>query len=140
MHAPALGHLVDLVRLVPSDAPLTAHPSLAEALGHAHFGVHYLAAVALGCSVFAIVNAARWTVHARSKWVRFSSSLAFFIFLLPAFTSFFAPGVTAAIFLVPRGHARSLASIPSSGNIASHFALAAVVLYGCWRIAREAEV
>ena len=54
VHAPALGHLLALVKMVPSASALGPHPSFLDVLSALHMGRRFVAGLSVGLSFYAI--------------------------------------------------------------------------------------
>jgi hypothetical protein len=134
VHAPALGHLVDITRLIPGGEGIGQHPSLITVLAATHFGRYYAAAVSVGGCAFALYYVQRWWMHSASKWLRWGSVLTNLVPMVP-FLLIHAPGVEAWLFLLSRQGER-----PALWAIGVHGLFAVGMLWSCWGIAQRLEV
>jgi hypothetical protein len=137
VHAPALGHLVEVARLIPNAAAIGDHPSLMTVLSAIHYARYYAASVSVGICFFAVYYAQRWWMQSQHKWLRVSS--VFVPALLPTLPGLLNFGL--------RDHFRwilmmnkDLSTPPSALMIGLHLLFAAVCLGSCWRIAQRVEV
>jgi len=136
VHAPALGHLVDIARLIPSATSIGDHPGLLAVLGATHFARRYAAAVSLGMCVFTLYYVARWWVHSPYKWLRVLSVFTpALISMMPALMNFSHGHMTWLMMT-----SKNPSTLPSTPNIGLHLLLVAVCLGSCWKIAQEIEV
>jgi hypothetical protein len=138
VHAPTLGHLVALIKLVPNVASLGPHPTLESLVSAAQFGRVYLAAVSVGLLSYAFFDAARWFLISPRPWLRWFAAVSmFFVWapnLLPRSWS-----IGPSIFLIAP-HGAGLTYIPSTLGIMVHLASALLLLYLAQFTLREAEL
>jgi hypothetical protein len=79
VHAPALGHLVGLLELVPAAGALGPHPTFTSLAAATHIGRFYLAGISLGLDAYAIVWSVRWLVQSPRNWIKVLGLLSVFI-------------------------------------------------------------
>jgi len=143
VHAPALAHIAADAQLIPAVASLGPHPAFFAALTASHAWRFYLAAISIGLCTYSILYAQRWLALNANKHLRLLgiASLLLFIFV-PGILSFAvfgkSPILLALVMWAPR--ASSLDFQPSILAIVLHFAFAAAVLYGSWRLVQQADL
>ena len=138
VHAPALGHLVALVEMVPSASDLGPHPSFVHVLSALHMGRRFVAGLSIGLSLYAIFVAQRWLMLDPNPRLRLLG-LSFFLLIYAPMSQLLSPRLlTAAMLWAPKG--ANLSYLPSNLGIALHFIVAATALFASWRLLRRAEL
>jgi len=144
VHAPALAHIAADMQLVPSIAALGPHPTFFQTIAAAPVYRHYLAAISVGLCAYALMSAQRWLSLSPNKNLRQLILVPFLLLIFgPLFILWTIFGDHPAIFSTlllwaPKG--ASLDYQPSILAIALHFAFAAAVLYGSWRLVQQADL
>ena len=139
VHSPALGHLLDIVRLVPSAANIGPHPSPLHVIRAAHMLRFYASAVSIGVCTYAFYFGQRWWIRSPQRSLRIAGAFGPLLLpILPAI-SFSSPRLVL-IALLNIATPRSLAMQPSSWLIGAHLSVAAFCLLSAWQIARSAEL
>lgn len=140
VHATALGRPVAMVALIPSASGLGLQPSLVELLTTIHFARYYLVTLSIGLCAYMVMASAGWFALGPSKWLRSLSTVSsFLIRLLIVSTNGIVPRAFSTLLFLwpPRG--AGLNYLPSTSGIALHFAFAASIGYGCWRILQRID-
>jgi len=138
VHAPSLGHLVALLRLVPSTYSLGPHPSLFGLLAASHFLRFYIAGFSIGLCSYSALTAHRWLNFSSNAKLRGLGVLPF-VAIFSAPLLFQSTAFRSAVFLMPQ-KGQSLDIQPSILSTALHFAFAAAVIYGTWKLLRHTEL
>jgi len=138
VHAPSLGYLVALLRLVPSTYSLGPHPSLFGLLAASHFLRFYIAGFSIGLCSYSMLTAHRWLNLSPNAKLRGLGVLPFVaIFSVPLL--FNSTAFRSAILLMPQ-KGFSLDFQPTIFSIVLHFALATAVIYGTWKLLQHTEL
>jgi len=143
VHAPALAHIAADAQLIPAVAALGPHPTFFAALTASHVWRFYLAAISIGFCTYSILYAQRWLALSVNKHLRLLAIAPLLLFIfVPGILSFAAfgksPILLALVMWAPK--ASSLDFQPSILAIALHFAFAAAVLYGSWRLIQQVDL
>ena len=138
VHAPSLGYLVALLKLVPSTYSLGPHPSLFGLLAASHFLRFYIAGFSIGLCSYSVLTAHRWLNFSSNTKLRGLSVLPFVaIFSVPLLIH--SKALLSAVLLLPqRGF--SLDFQPTIFSITLHFFFAAAVIYGTWKLLQHTEL
>lgn len=139
VHAPSLGYLVALLRLVPSTYSLGPHPSLFGLLAASHFLRFYIAGFSVGLCSYAAGTAQRWLSVSPNTKLRGLSPLPFVAIILAPQLMIFTGAFGRAVLLLPQ-KGFSLDFQPSILSISLHFAFAAAVIYGTWKLLQHTEL
>lgn len=140
VHATVLGRPVAMVALVPSASGVGPQPSLVDLLATIHFARYYLATLSIGLCAYTVMASARWFELGPSKWLR--SLIVFPSFLMLLFIvsiNGIAPSSLGTLLFLWPPIGAALNYLPSTSGIALHFAFAAGVIYGCWRVAQRID-
>jgi hypothetical protein len=138
VHAPSLHHLLATLQVIPAASALGPHPTLVQLLGALSAARRYLAAVSVGFSAFAILASQQWLMLSANKKLNALGVLPLLLLFVPA-TRLMGRHASGFVFLAPNRDTY-LTYLPSTLAISLHFAVAAAVLYGCWRIFSTAEL
>ena len=139
VHAPALGHLVDIARLMPSATNLGPHPGLLAVLKATHFARFYLSAISVGLCAYALYFGQRWWIRSPYTWLRVFGALAtVFLPMFPALAFVFKRAIP--LMLLNLSTPKSLYSEPWSVLILLHVLFAAICLLSAWQIARSTDL
>lgn len=139
VHAPALGHLISLLELVPAAGALGPHPTFASLAAATHLSRFYLAGISLGLDAYVIACSARWTPHSPRNWIKWLGLLSSFILfasfgMLPLIGRWLP---NSLLFVLP--HDSAFTYVPSSEAIALHFAFAAAWFCGTYLVMLDTE-
>lgn len=139
VHAPALGHLLDIVRLIPTAANIGRNPTLFTVIRAAHFARFYFSAISIGVCGYTFYFGQRWWIRSSHTWLRIAGAFGpVLIPILPAFA--FLSKRIVLVSLLNLTTYRSLGAKPSSWLIVAHFGVAAACLLSAWQIARRGEL
>jgi hypothetical protein len=139
VHAPALGHLGDIVRLLPTAANIGPNPNLLTVIRTAHFARFYLSAISIGVCGYAFYFGQRWWIRSSYAWLRIAGAFGpVLVPMLPAL-SFLSKRI-ALILLLNLTTFRSLGIQASGWLIVAHFCFAAVCVLSAWQMARSTEL
>ena len=139
VHAPALSHLLDIVRLIPTAANIGHRPSLFTVIRAAHFARFYFSAISIGVCGYAFYFGQRWWIRSSHTWLRIAGAFGpVLVPMLPAFV-FFSKRIVLVSLLNLTTY-RSLATQPLSWLIVAHLGIAAACLLSAWQIARRDEL
>jgi hypothetical protein len=138
VHAPALGHLLALVKMVPSASNLGPRPSFLQVMSALHMGRRFVAGLSVGLSLYAIFASQRWLMLDPNPRLRGLGMSVFVLIYVPSMR-LISPRYGAAILLWPPKGA-SLGYLPSNLGIALHFIVAVGVLFGSWRLLQRVEL
>jgi hypothetical protein len=138
VHAPSLGYLAELARMVPSASHLGPHPSFLAFLMALNMGRRYLAAFSVGLSLYAFFAVQRWLVLSPDPRLRILGSLQFLVMFAPAWHVVNSNVFVRIMLWSPRGS--SLSYLPSNLDIMLHFVFAGSVLYGSWKLLQSVEL
>ena len=130
-------------QLLPAVSALGPHPAFFAALTASHAWRFYLAAISIGLCTYSILYAQRWLSLSANKNLRLLgiAPLLLFIFVPGILGSAaFGKGSILLVLLMWAPKASSLDFQPSLLSIALHFASAAAVLYGSWRLVQQADL
>jgi len=138
VHAPSLHHLMATIRIIPALSKLAPHPTFVQVLTAVSAPRRYLAAISVGICGYAILGSQQWLMLSPSKKL---NALAMFpAFLLFAPVWIIVGHRTADMLFLAPGRGATLTYLPSALGIALHFGVGAAILFGCWRIFRNAEL
>jgi len=143
VHAPALAHLAADAQLIPAVAALGPHPTFFAALTASHVWRFYLAAISIGLCTYSILYAQRWLALSPNKHLRLLgiAPLLLFIFIPGLLGSAaFGKGSIPGALLMWAPKTASLDFQPSALAIGVHFAIAAAILFGSWRLMQQVEL
>jgi hypothetical protein len=98
----------------------------------------YLAAISTGLCMYALFAAQPFLLIAENNWLKVLGALPVVIFLFPIM-SLLSRNVRSLL-LLSASRGTSLDFVPSTAAIVLHFAFAAGIFYGCWRIVRGIEL
>jgi hypothetical protein len=138
VHAPSLHHLMATIRIIPAVSQLGQHPTFLQVLGAVSAPRRYLAALSVGFCAYALLSSQQWMMLSPSKKINALGIFSALLLFVPMWRVF-GHQTADMMFLAP-GHGTPLAYLPSVLGIALHFAIAAAILTGCWRILRTAEL
>ena len=107
----------------------------------------YLAAVSIGLCGYALAVSQRWLELSPNKGLRMLDGIVGLFLYLPVWLSFLQyllpwlfNSAPVRLLLLWAPSRADLEYVPSTTGIALHFAFAAGVLYGCWRILQHIEL
>ena len=138
VHAPSLGYLAALARMVPSASHLGPHPSFLEYLLALNMGRRYLAAFAVGLSLYAFFAMQRWLLFSSSPRLQVLGMLQFLVMFAPAW-HLLSNSAFESIMLWSRRDS-GLTYLPSDLGILLHFVFAGALLYGSWKLLQSVEL
>ena len=138
VHAPVLGHLLALVELIPSASKVGPTPSVLRVMGAFHLGRRIVASLSVGLSLYSVWASQRWLVLSSNLHLRTLSMLPFLLIYAPSLHAFGDRLLSSILLWMPKS--ASLAYLPSTQAIVLHFAFAAAVLYGSWRLLQRTEL
>ena len=139
VHAPSLRHLVALLELVPATYSLGPHPSLFSLLAASHFLRFYVAGFSIGLCSYSALTAHRWLNFSSNAKLRGLGMLPLLAFISGVPLLIQSTAFRTAVLLMPqKGY--SLDFQPSILSIALHFAFAAAVIYGTWKLLQHTEL
>jgi len=138
VHAPALGHLLALVKLVPSASNVGLNPSLFNVMAALHMGRRFVASLAVGLSFYVIFASQRWLLLNPNLRLRFLGVSIVLLVYAPMMRLISPRFLTSIMLWTPKG--ASLTYLPSNLGIALHFIFAAAVLFGSWRLLQRVEL
>jgi hypothetical protein len=142
VHAPSLHHLMASIRIIPAVSKLGPHPSFVQVLTAVSASRRYLAAISVGFCAYAILSSQQWLMLSPSKKINALGVVPVFVLFAPMWLiigQLMVNRMAHVVFLAP-GRGASLAYVPSALGIALHLGFAAVILMGCWRVLRTAEL
>jgi hypothetical protein len=139
VHAPALGHLVDIVRLMPAAANIGSKPNFLTVIRAASFTKFYFSAISIGVCGYAFYYGQRWWIRSSHTWLRIAAAFgSVLVPMLPAL-SFLSKRIVLVL-LLNLTTFRSLGAQPSNWLIVAHLGVAAACLLSAWQIAQRDEV
>jgi hypothetical protein len=138
VHAPSLGHLLATLQQIPAVRSLGPHPSFPALLSAIQFPRRYAAAIALGLCSYTILASQRWLILSPNTHLKFLGIFPAFIVFFPV-ARLFSSHLINFLFMTP-GRGAPLGSAPSIFTIAVHYAFAAAVVFGSWRLLRTIEL
>jgi hypothetical protein len=138
VHAPSLGYLLATIEQIPAVRSLGPHPSFPALLSAIQFPRRYAAAIALGLCSYTILASQRWLILSPNKHLKFLGIFPAVILFFPVARLF--SGHLINFLLMTPGRAAPLGYAPSTPTIALHYAFAAAVIFGSWRLLRTIEL
>jgi hypothetical protein len=138
VHAPSLGHLLAILQQLPAVHALGPHPALPAILLAIDYPRRLLASVALGLCAYTVLASQRWLSLSSNPSLRRLGAFAIIVLWVPMLT-LLSRSVSTYILMLP-SHKFPLNWAPSPLSISLHFAFAAAIVLGCWRMLRTAEL
>ena len=139
VHAPSLGYLAALLELVPSTYSLGPHPSLFSLLAASHFLRFYIAGFSVGLCSYSALTIHRWLNLSPNSKLRGLGMLPFIAFISGPGLLIGSGAFRSTVLLMPQKNS-SLDFQPTILSIALHFAFAAAVVFGSWKLLQQTEL
>ena len=138
VHAPSLLHLLAILQQLPAAAALGFHPRLWDLLFAIELPRRYLASIALGLCSYTLLVSQRWLILSPNRKLQILGMMPVVLFV-PLLLKISGEKVSRVVFMTA-GHSAPLGYAPSTLLISLHFAFAAIVVFGCWRLLRAIEI
>lgn len=138
VHAPSLLHLLAILQQLPAAAALGPHPRLFDLFSAIEFPRRYVASIALGLCSYTFMASQRWLMLSPNRKLQIFGMMPIVLFV-PLLLRVSGEKVSRVVFMTA-GRGAPLGHAPSTLLISLHFAFAAAVVFGCWRLLRTIEI